>query len=157
MSTGQPPFQQGAGAVPERSTKKSNNRAVTDCGNNLTTVIVQTVCCAASATEQVLSGLLSSSLAQKLGWKSNPGDVVELLVKSLGLDFSKDGRIFTEMIVTLAWKTQRFISLKNNCISKHRVLTYSCPFSIYSTTNSTSKFLPNYFYICYFNFTAYFS
>jgi len=73
------------------SSKCAHHRTVSDCGNNLTTVIVQTVVGAKGGDYSFLTGLLNAERARKLRWNSNPGDVIELLVASLGLDFSPDG------------------------------------------------------------------
>ena len=68
---------------------------VTTAGDNLTTIIIQTVC---EAHERKcsdfgpLSGLLNLGAAKKLGWQSNPGAVIELLLNSMGVEFSADGK-----------------------------------------------------------------
>ena len=67
---------------------------VSEVGNNLTTIIVQTVCEAREAKSTdygPLTGLLRVEAAKKLGWQSNPGAVIELLLQSIGCDFSADG------------------------------------------------------------------
>lgn len=75
----------GAGA-----SKGAKTIRIAACGNNLVTVIIQTIVCASGALGSVLSGL-NAERARKLDWKSNPGDVLELLVSSLGLDYNKEG------------------------------------------------------------------
>ena len=59
---------------------------VSEVGNNLTTIIVQTVCEAREAKSTdygPLTGLLRVEAAKKLGWQSNPGAVIELLLQSV--------------------------------------------------------------------------
>jgi len=73
--------------------KSSGNpsRRITHCSNTLTTIIVQTVAGAKHGDYGLLTGLLHVERASKINYQSNPGDVLELLVASLGLDFSDDG------------------------------------------------------------------
>lgn len=66
-------------------------RAVTECGHNLSTVIVQTARCASTAADRVLRPLLHESAA-RLGWNASAGHVIEVLCRSMGLDFSADGK-----------------------------------------------------------------
>ena len=68
----------------------SQKRSVTACGNNITTVLVQTILGDREGSARVLSCLDPKTIT-KINWNSNPGNVIELLVASLGLDFSPDG------------------------------------------------------------------
>jgi len=68
----------------------SQKRSVTACGNNITTVLVQTILGDREGSARVLSCLDPKTIT-KINWNSNPGNVIELLVTSLGLDFSPDG------------------------------------------------------------------
>eukprot|EP00966_Prymnesium_polylepis_P220015 5089613-Prymnesium_polylepis.2 len=80
----------GAASERERG-KESPKRAVSECGHNLATVITQTAMCATAAADSVLRPLMHKS-ATSLGWNANAGHVIEVLCRSMGLDFSKDGK-----------------------------------------------------------------
>ena len=72
----------------------SRQAQVSTAGDNLTTIIVLTVCAACEnkcSDFGPLSGLINVGAAKKLGWQSNPGAVIELLLNSMGVEFSADG------------------------------------------------------------------
>ena len=80
------------GAAVRKRGKEQPRRAVSNCGLALATTIIQTVCGASGEDYGLLNGLLHKERARNLRWNSNAGDVLELLVASLGLDFSPVGK-----------------------------------------------------------------
>jgi hypothetical protein len=73
----------------------STQTMVSEGGNNLTTVIVQTVCAAIERKDTdygPLTGLLRVEEAKSIKWTSNPGVIIELLLHSMGCDFLTDGK-----------------------------------------------------------------
>lgn len=81
-----PPVEDGEEVSRKRS-HEAPKRAVSECGHNLTTIIIQALLCAAAATDRVLRPLLHKS-GNMMAWNANAGQAVELLLRSMGLDFS---------------------------------------------------------------------
>ena len=83
---------------------------MTVAGNNLATIIVQTVCAARDRKDSnfgPLTGLLCEDAVQKLGWQSNPGAVIELMLRSMGCSFPSDGsKLFRRASPNYALKLQ---------------------------------------------------